>query len=362
MRLCKKPTVMLHNGKFFTMNMKEIDYVDDKANHVEDIGKADCKVFKNDFEALCVILKANNDDIKYNCSNLLSHCLYNLMFDTRGIVPISQEEFNWINQNTYHDQVRYVDTQARIKRDEIKQYDVNSMFPYAMSSGMDVPISKLQFGNISTLDDIKYKVYFVRVTYDTLPKYLYQGYDSKTTKWFSAYDLRTFKAEGCKYELVCDGEDNIAYYKETQRIKHQCILRLFETKKTNVVAKMIIKKLHGIAIERKRVNIDNIEKGAEMKASCILKRTYECRHPLFYRLKTVLYHTVKYIMGVHARKLVADNCRIYRIATDSITFDSLSSVLDGKLNDKMGSFKVESKITDDRIYSYTNTLELKPVS
>jgi hypothetical protein len=282
----KNPVVVFSYGKFYCCdNLQELEYVDDSNCLVVDIGNKDCTTYKNDFMELCKILKIN-EDMRYDYNNVIKYCLYYLMFDTDDFESVEKEEFDFISKKTYHDQIRYVDFNARLTRHNVKQLDVNSMFPSVMSTGLSIPTSKLKFKKINKID-MKTPIFFVRIKHEELPKYLYQKYNEKTTKWFSRFDLLILNKFNCKYEIIVDGDDNIAYYETIAKVKHTCLLRLFENRKENIVAGIVIKRIHGIAIMTKKVSGKGDRKMV-IKSSCTLSNADECAHPKLYRLKAVL--------------------------------------------------------------------------
>lgn len=348
-----KPVVFCYDDEFYRCeDLKKLKYADDDTMHIVEIND-EPKKYKEDYEKICEILKIDFD-LRYNYNNLVKYCLYHLMFDVDEITPISQDEFEWINKNLYCEQLRYVE-KLPFNRNEVKQLDINSMFPYSLIQ-LDIPISEMKFDKVDTIDMKKHKVFFIKLKVEKLPEYLYQKYKNKKN-WFSRYDLLMFNLFNVKYEIIHE-ENNYAYYEKTTRIKNSCILRLFENKKTNCVANMIIKKIHGLAIMRHRLKTDDIEHNTELKKSCMLKKQYCAGLPLFYRMKAVLYNSVKYQMAVYVKKLQDANVKIIRIATDSITFYN-SDILNEYISDKMGKFKVENKIPDDKTYFYNDVLQLE---
>lgn len=349
-----KPIVFSYNKMFYRCDdLAKIEYADDDEMLVVDIN-IEPEKYKKDFDEMCKILKCEHD-LRYNYNNLIKYCLYHLMFNVEEMTEISQDEFNWINTNLYCEQMRYVNKEIAFTRNDIKQLDVNSMFPYTMIQ-LDVPISEMKFDSITEIDMKKHKVFFVKLNVQKLPEYLYQTFKNKKN-WFSRYDLLMFKLFDVKYEIINE-ENNYAFYEKTTRIKNACILRLFENKKKNCVANMIIKKIHGLAIMRNRKKMEEIVNDMELKSACALKKQYCAGLPLFYRMKAVLYNSVKYQMATYVKKLVDANVQIIRIATDSITFFK-SSILDEYISDKMGKFKIENKIDDDNTYKYNDILQLE---
>lgn len=309
--------------------------------------------YKNDFSAVCEKLKIQVD-LKFIEHNLIKYILYEMMYDVDDIEPIKQEEFQWINENLYCAQLRYRDKDAIVNKRTTKTLDVNAMFDYAQI-GMNVPISHLQFDTITEIDLRKHQVFFVRIKIiGELPEHIYQTFDNKND-WFSKYDLLILNNYGCEYKLM-NCENNYAYYEKTQRIKHKAINILFEMRKTNTVAKKVLKLLHGVACSRPRERTNEITERTELIDDKALKRKYEANLNYHYRLKTVIYCTVKYLMSKHIKTLIDNDVKIYRIATDSITFAN-SNILDNKIGDKIGLFKIENKFETDGDYRISPNMQ-----
>jgi hypothetical protein len=307
------------------------------AENEKDIFEEDFAKFKPEYEKIFKC-KLNANSLRYIFEQSFFNSLYK-DWKTK-CKEITAEELEIYNKIASNNPVQYTNTKRYIKKS--LTVDMSSAYPSCISK-CKLPIAPPTPYKLNEMPKNSGKdgYYLMRVNLNDLPPYIYDNKIERETEkgktmsdvwWLHTMEIQIFTLFEKECSLVIGDNVINAYICEetiTCTYKQLAELMKYKNETKNKIAKQVLNQGIGMMQKKETVKTDMnnytdntiVHVNSKTGKINVLEKTENPKYALF-RIRFNLYPKMKYLIMLKVHELWKAGVKIYRIATDSITFST----------------------------------------
>ena len=309
----------------------------DYKENQKELFEEDFAKFKPEYEKIFKC-KLNANSLRYICEQSFFNSLYK-DWKTK-CKEMDAEEMKLYKEVTRTNPIQYTNTKRYIKKS--LTCDMNSAYPSIVSK-IKLPIAPPTPHKLKEIPEKGGKdgYYLMKVNVDDLPPYMFnkkielaeeKGKTISDVWWLHTMEIQIFNLFEKECSLIV-GDDLINAYicEETITCTYKQLAELmkYKNESKNKIAKQVLNKGIGMMQKWERVNgdmnrrTDNTENYVNSNTGkvSVKEKIENSQYPLF-RIRFNLYPKMAYLVMLKVHELWKAGIKVYRIATDSITFST----------------------------------------